>query len=254
MKNKLKLFALLAGLGIVAALFVVPYMKEMLGDALMEQVKEQGIDEAALEVLIVAQSALMYAIVALVGVFIYRRAGFRLPIFEKLLGLEIEDRVEWKSWLTMSLGGGLLVGLLIIFGDYLFLQLGSPLSLLESPLPAWWKGMLGAFSAGVGEELMFRLFTMTLIVMLTTKIFRTNRTVAVWLSIVIVAILFGIMHLPATAAVVGLSPLVIIRALLLNGIGGVAFGWLYWRQGLESAMAAHFLTDIVVHGLLQLFL
>jgi len=33
----------------------------------------------------------------------------------------------------------------------------------------------------------------------------------------------------------------------LNGLGGLAFGWLYWKQGLESAMMAHFLADIVLH-------
>jgi hypothetical protein len=34
---------------------------------------------------------------------------------------------------------------------------------------------------------------------------------------------------------------------VLNGIGGIVFGWLYWRNGLESAMTAHFSADIVVH-------
>jgi len=33
----------------------------------------------------------------------------------------------------------------------------------------------------------------------------------------------------------------------LNGLGGLAFGWLYWKQGLESAMIAHFSADIVLH-------
>ena len=43
------------------------------------------------------------------------------------------------------------------------------------------------------------------------------------------------------------------RALLLNGIGGVTFGWLYWKQGLEAAMVAHFTANVLVHGLLQIF-
>jgi membrane protease YdiL (CAAX protease family) len=44
-----------------------------------------------------------------------------------------------------------------------------------------------------------------------------------------------------------LNPLVITRALVLNGVGGLAFGWLYWKQGLESAMIAHFSADVVLH-------
>jgi len=33
----------------------------------------------------------------------------------------------------------------------------------------------------------------------------------------------------------------------LNGLGGLAFGWLYWKQRLESVMMAHFSADIVLH-------
>jgi membrane protease YdiL (CAAX protease family) len=69
-----------------------------------------------------------------------------------------------------------------------------------------------------------------------------------WIAISLAALLFGLAHLPATRAVgLPMSPLVIARAIVLNGIGGVAFGWLYWKRGLESAMIAHFSADIVVH-------
>ena len=52
--------------------------------------------------------------------------------------------------------------------------------------------------------------------------------------------------------IIPLTPLVITRAILLNGIGGVVFGWLYWKRGLEAAMIAHFSADIVLHVLLAL--
>jgi len=52
--------------------------------------------------------------------------------------------------------------------------------------------------------------------------------------------------------VVALTPLVVLRAVVLNGVVGVACGWLYWRKGLEMAMAAHFSADIVLHVLLPL--
>jgi hypothetical protein len=40
---------------------------------------------------------------------------------------------------------------------------------------------------------------------------------------------------------------VISRALLLNGIPGVACGYLYMRYGLEAAMLMHFSLDILLH-------
>ena len=54
------------------------------------------------------------------------------------------------------------------------------------------------------------------------------------------ALLFGAGHLPTTATLMPLTPLVITRALLLNGLGGIVFGWLYWKRGLLAAMLAHF--------------
>jgi hypothetical protein len=41
--------------------------------------------------------------------------------------------------------------------------------------------------------------------------------------------------------------------LVLNGLGGVVYGWLYWRQGLVAAMVAYFSTDGVLLFLVPLF-
>jgi hypothetical protein len=46
---------------------------------------------------------------------------------------------------------------------------------------------------------------------------------------------------------------VIIRALLLNGIAGIGFGWLFWQYSLEAAMLAHISVHaftFVLNGLL----
>ena len=66
------------------------------------------------------------------------------------------------------------------------------------------------------------------------------------------AILFGAGHLPATALIWPLTGAVLARAFVLNGLVGVAAGWLYWRKGILLAMAAHFSADIVLHVLLPL--
>jgi membrane protease YdiL (CAAX protease family) len=70
---------------------------------------------------------------------------------------------------------------------------------------------------------------------------------AFWAANILTALVFGIGHLPATAAIAPLSAVVIARALVLNGIAGIAFGWLYWQSGLEAAMLANFTADLVLH-------
>ncbi len=67
-----------------------------------------------------------------------------------------------------------------------------------------------------------------------------------WGAIIAAAILFGLGHLPITSSITAITPIVIARAIILNGIGGLVFGWLYWKKGLTYAMACHFTADIVL--------
>lgn len=62
-----------------------------------------------------------------------------------------------------------------------------------------------------------------------------------------VAIIFGLGHLPVAFKLVTPSFFEIFRILLLNWIPGIAFGWLYWSRGLWTAMTAHFMADLVLH-------
>ena len=96
-----------------------------------------------------------------------------------------------------------------------------------------------------------RFFLLTLLAWLGSKISHTVEgkptAMVMWIAIVIAGLVFGIAHLPTAAAMgIQLTPLYIIRTLMLNS-GGIVYGWLYWKHGLESAMLAHFSTDIVVH-------
>jgi membrane protease YdiL (CAAX protease family) len=92
---------------------------------------------------------------------------------------------------------------------------------------------------------------MTLLVWITFKIKKAKNgsptTIGIWAAIIVSSILFGLGHLPVTSAITAITPIVIIRAIVLNGIGGLIFGWLYWKKGLESAMISHFSADIVLH-------
>ena len=68
-----------------------------------------------------------------------------------------------------------------------------------------------------------------------------------WAANITAAVLFGLGHLPATAALAPLSVALVVRAVVLNGTAGLVFGELYRRYGLEWAMTSHFGVDIVAH-------
>lgn len=127
----------------------------------------------------------------------------------------------------------------------------------ETPQAPLWIGFLAGFYGGITEELLLRFGLMTLLVWVGWKLTGSDGVPSVgsvWTAIVLAAVLFGLGHLPATAAVYELTPAVIVRAIVLNGMGGIVFGWLYWRYDLTKAMVAHFAADMVLHVLLPALL
>ncbi|WP_285400391.1 CPBP family intramembrane glutamic endopeptidase [Lysinibacillus sp. fls2-241-R2A-57] len=124
----------------------------------------------------------------------------------------------------------------------------------QVPSPNWWQGLLASLYGGFTEEIMLRLFGMTFIVWLLAWITKKEKdnipNSFYYVAIFLVAIIFGLGHLPATIQVFGdLSTIIVIRALVLNGLLGLWFGYLYWRKGLEYAMIAHMSADIFLHVL-----
>jgi membrane protease YdiL (CAAX protease family) len=111
----------------------------------------------------------------------------------------------------------------------------------------------GMLYGGIVEELLMRWGVMTLLAWIGWRL--TSRAgkrepgapskVVMWTAITLAALLFGAGHLPTTAMIVSLTPVVIVRALVLNGIGGMLFGWLYWQRSLEAAMIAHATFHVV---------
>ena len=256
MKNLInwKIFFILLAACVIGSLLVIPYAFALTSAEV----------EVSLLIIIlstIANNTILFAIVVFLGLLLSKKiglenGGFRLPLLQGILEGKNQTR-EFKSLLPVSVGLGVLAGILIIILSIPFNNAIPEFKDMEVIVPAW-KGFLASFYGGIAEEVLLRLFVVSLIVWISSKIKKASdggsTVVGIWIAIVLAAILFGLGHLPATAAIVKLNEIVILRAIVLNGIGGVAFGWLYWKKGLESAMISHFSTDIVLHVITPLIL
>ncbi len=96
-----------------------------------------------------------------------------------------------------------------------------------------------------------RLFLLSALAWLFSKVSHTKNGMptraALWSATLITACVFGLGHLPATALSTALTLLVVVRALVLNGIVGMLSGYFYWKRGLEAAILSHFTADVVLH-------
>jgi hypothetical protein len=114
---------------------------------------------------------------------------------------------------------------------------------------------------GIVEELLLRLFVMSLFVFILWKLFcrkNTKEQIPIGIYIianVLAAVLFAAGHLPATAGAFGvLTPIIVIRCFLLNGAFGIIFGWLYRKYGIQYAMLGHMGFHIVSKAVWLVFI
>jgi membrane protease YdiL (CAAX protease family) len=203
----------------------------------------------------VVQNAIFIAIAVGVGLLLAQRTGLGAPLLEAWLsGERIGQRL--KAIVLPAVILGAMVALVVIIFDALIFASRVPKILTQSPQIPAWQGFLASFYGGITEELFMRLGLFSLLVWLLTKIRRTAQglpsAIILWTANILVALLFGLGHLPATAALVPLTPLVVIRAVALNGPASLVFGYLYWTRGLEAAMLAHFMADVVLHAIMPL--
>ena len=211
----------------------------------------------------VVQNAVLFAIAILIGLAAANRVGLGLPILEaKLNGDQIREKI--KPMILPSIIIGVVASSIVVaidvygFSPALRAELGNKAQALnlQTAQPAAWKGLLASFYGGINEEVLLRLCAMSVLVWLGKFISKTSdgkpTTAVIWIANILAAVLFGLGHLPATSMLLPLTPLVVTRAIVLNGLVGVCTGYLYAKYGLESAMLSHFSADIVLHVLLAL--
>ncbi|MEP7133485.1 MAG: CPBP family glutamic-type intramembrane protease [Chloroflexota bacterium] len=256
-----KIFFVLWGAVVFGVIAIFPYSLALQSSTLQNMVLP--IPLPALIAIQIVQNAVMFGVLIAAGLFFANRIGLGTPILDAWLnGEAIAEKV--RAIMPMSIIVGVIAAVLIIgldaaiFQPAMLRELGDSANVLnlQTAQPAAWKGFLASFYGGIAEEILLRLFLMSLLVWVGKFISHTTDgrpTAAVmWTANILAAILFGIGHLPATALLIPLTPLVITRAIVLNGLAGIAFGYFYWKRGLEAAMISHFSADIILHVLFAL--
>lgn len=235
---------------LVGAIAILPYALALTPPAL----PPGGPPLAVLLVLSVLQTLVLVGIATAVGLWLGPTVGLGAPLLRAWLAGDANAPRQFRASLPLAAALGLASGIAIVVLDVFAFApyLRGALPAATPKEPDAWRGLLASLYGGIDEELLLRLGFMTLLAWLGSKVSRANgppSSGVMWTANILAALLFGVGHLPATAAVLPLTWVVVVRAIVLNGLGGVVFGWLYWRRGMLSAMASHFCADLVLHVL-----
>ena len=219
--------------GLVGGFFTGLYMLDSYPAQMQQELLNQGITKPILGLVTAVQSAGYGLVLGAIGI-----------ILGKKTGLWKDETAITKKPLMITIVISVIGGLALILPDILFFGKYSQVIMDSYAVKPTVPYMIAAvLYGGVIEEVMLRLFMLSLIAFILQKIFAREKelptTGILIVANVIVALLFAAGHLPATAMLMGITPMILLRCFLLNGGFGLLFGWLYRKYGLRYAMLAH---------------
>ena len=253
-------FLALGLLGAVGIASMIPTVGPTL-DLVRRQPGMAERSDAALTLLVLAQPMVLVLVGAALGAALAHRVGLTSITASLARGEAIPHAPPAMVPLAMALGfaaGALIIGIDVLYklqAEPGFREAAANAAGVATPLSHRVTALL---YGGVAEEVMLRYGVMTLLVWLGAWLagnrFAETPGLVVWPAIVLSAVLFGLGHLPKAVTLGPLDAATVIRIVGLNAIGGLVYGWLYWRAGLEHAMLAHMATHVAFWTMTPLLL
>jgi len=233
--------------GLIGGYSIGIYSYDCLSPDMLKQLQEQNVTKEMLGIASMIQYGLVYGfILACVGI-----------IFSKKVGLWKKFEFNKKAIIITIIIT--IIGALLLFpGDKLiFGSFNSWVNSQYTTEPTIYKILGGLLCGGIIEEVMMRLFLMSLIVLVIKEVFYRDKKISIKVFVIaniIAALLFAAGHLPSTMTMITLTPLLVFRCFLFNGGLGLCFGYLYRKYGIEYAMISHGLIHLISDILMIMFI
>lgn len=248
--NRIKTAAIVVVLFIIGTLLNIPFSRELkrlkieagntevkLSDSILTDIIQTGI-----------YGLILGSFLVFVGFWLSRKVQLGAPVIERFFSNRDKTKYPFftkKLLYTIGLSAGL--ALVILFIHNLVRSHYPVTSIIERPSKPFYA--IVSFSAGITEEIMFRLGLMSLIIALIHRFKKEGKPSVnvVWIGIIITAIFFDLIHLPLSKNFANLTLVTVSATMIGNLITGSFFGWVYWKRGLLVAIIVHIVWDLVFH-------
>jgi hypothetical protein len=242
-------FAVLMVGAVIGSEALVPYSFKLLEAS--ENKKPLKIPPTTLAVLSFIQNLVLGAVTIGVGLFVAHKIGLGAPTIRALVSGH-SSTYSLIHTVLYPVIAGLVIGLVMTTIDLAYLPHWPKPILDAAKNTSLTENFYACFYGGFNEEYLTRLFGLSIVAWLLSHAGHhtstTPTTWVMWTSIIVMALLFAIGHLPALKGLVGkVSGLMLSRTLILNIPLGIVCGWLYWKYGIETAIIAHFTSDVIYH-------
>ena len=243
---KFLLFVLLGGL--IGGYCIGLYSYDTLSEEMLKQLEEQNVTKEIVAISTMFQYGILFGVIlAAIGIVISKQIHLWKPF-----------KFEKRAMITTSIFT-LITALVLYPGDKLiFGPLNDWVNSQYMVSPTIYKIIGGLLVGGIIEEIIMRLFLMSLFVWIISKIFYKNKKeipVKVYIiSNIISALLFAAGHIPSTMTMTTLTSIIVFRCFLLNSGLGLGFGYLYRKYGIGYAMITHGFAHLISDILMIIFI
>ena len=191
-----------------------------------------------------------------VGIMLVVYGGFGflgLKLSQKLGFADLWDsKISNRQRLLIPALIGVGIGIFLILADAIFSQFHTLGALPHPPFPT---SLVASASAGIGEELIFRLFFISFWVWLISYVILKKRwqNQIFWIVAIFSALAFALGHIPSLMILfdlkaVGEIPLALMtEIILLNGVVSLFAAYYFRKFGFLAPVGIHFWTDVVWH-------
>ncbi len=191
---------------------------------------------------------------AAVTLILYGGLGFLgLKLSQKLGFADIWDlKVSNRQRFLIPALIGVGLGVFLILADTIFSKFHALEPLPHPPFPT---SLVASASAGIGEELIFRLFFISFWVWLISYVILKKRwqKQIFWIVAILSALAFSFGHIPGLIFISGLKTMSEIPAalmteiILLNSVVSIIAAYYFRKFGFLASVGIHFWTDVVWH-------
>ena len=185
----------------------------------------------------------IYGGLGYIGLRLARKVGFA-AVWEQ------ENFIKERLITPALIGAG--NGVVFIIVDLIFSQFNSVGLLPHPPFPT---SLVASATAGISEEIIFRLFFISFWVWLISHVLLKKKwqPQIFWVVAVVSGIAFAAAHLPSVMFVVGIKSInnlplaLIVELLIINGTLSLFAAHYFRKYGFLAAVGIHFWADIVWH-------
>jgi hypothetical protein len=201
-----------------------------------------------------APNPLLVLVNVCVVLILYGGLGFvGIKLAQKLGFPDLWDpRISNTQRLLIPAIIGVAIGVFFILADVILRPFNSLGPLHHPPFPL---SLVASAAAAIGEEIIFRLFFISLGVWLISRVILKGRrqNQVFWIVAVLSAISFALGHIPSVMISFGLksineiSTVIMAEIILLNGLLSLFAAYYFRKYGFLAAVGIHFWTDVVWH-------